>query len=288
MRLPRVIIFLSLVLIGCGRSPAVQPPGGPRILIISIDGLRPDVLLRSTAPNIRALMRNGSFTFYARTTDLALTLPTHVSMLTGVRPEKHHVLWDMDRDTSGPYFHYAQAATLFELARKAGYSTAMAAGKSKFIALAKPGTIDWQFLPERDCRDEQVTAAAVKIIEEHRPQVMFVHLPSDDYTGHSRGWGSPEQIQTTNAADQCVGQLLAALRRQNLMQSTTVIVTADHGGMSYTHGGTDVRCRLIPWIISGPGIKKNLDLTSEYYLEVRVEDTFATACCILRGAAQGD
>ena len=64
-------------------------PGIDHVLIISVDGLRPDVLLRADTPNMHTLFHNGSFTFWARTTAQSITLPSHVSMLTGVVPEKN-------------------------------------------------------------------------------------------------------------------------------------------------------------------------------------------------------
>src|SRR5262252_2056340 len=109
------ISFLSVVLIvaaGCSRSPTATA-GAPtaatsgldaakresrprrveagqrpveaidRVLIISIDGLRPDLLLRAAMPRVRGLCSDGSYTFWAETTPEAYTLPCHISMLTG-------------------------------------------------------------------------------------------------------------------------------------------------------------------------------------------------------------
>src|SRR4051794_27495970 len=71
------------------RAQPMKPATRPvrqinRALIISVDGLRPDLLARAYAPNIRGLMNAGSFSLWARTTAVAVTLPSHVSMLTGV------------------------------------------------------------------------------------------------------------------------------------------------------------------------------------------------------------
>jgi len=52
--------------------------------MISIDGGRPDLLLRAGMPNLRRLMREGSYSMWAKTTAQAVTLPLHMSMLTGV------------------------------------------------------------------------------------------------------------------------------------------------------------------------------------------------------------
>ena len=82
-------------------------------------------------------------------------------------------------------------------------------------------------------------------------------------------------------ADACIGRLLAQLDQEGLRGSTLVIVTADHGGAGLTHGADDFRSRYIPWIASGPGVKRGYDLTQQWDLLVRTEDTAATACYVL-------
>jgi hypothetical protein len=261
------------------------PPGRPvaalsRALVISVDGLRPDVLLRADAPALRGLMRRGSFSMWAKTTASAVTLPAHASMLTGVSPSKHGIEWNSDIPLARPV--YSRRATLFEIAHEAGYSTAMIAGKSKFSALAKPGTLDWFFVPETTVVSDRVVAdTAMSVIERHAPRVLFVHLPGVDGAGHADGWGSDTQLAAVAEADRHVGRLLDALRKRGVLDSTFILVTSDHGGAGTSHGPDDPRSRSIPWIAAGPGVRPNLDLTSEPGIEIRTEDTFATICHLL-------
>lgn len=54
---------------------AQEPPADARAhraLVISIDGLRPDLLLRADTPNLHALFKRGSFSFWARTTEVSI------------------------------------------------------------------------------------------------------------------------------------------------------------------------------------------------------------------------
>src|SRR5688572_17406387 len=91
-----LIIALSITaLIGCAalRTPA-GGPGPVRLLIVSIDGLGGDLLLKARVPEIRRLMKRGAYTLQARTIDPPYTVPAHVSMLTGVLPETHGVTWN--------------------------------------------------------------------------------------------------------------------------------------------------------------------------------------------------
>ena len=129
----------------------------PHVLIVSIDGLRPDCLLRADAPHIRKLMNLGSFSMWARTTDVAITLPSHVSMLTGVSPERHGISFNADPPEDAKIL----VPTLFELARQKGLTTAIAAGKRKFSLFTTTGAVDHSWFPiESACDDASVATHA--------------------------------------------------------------------------------------------------------------------------------
>ena len=259
-------------------SPTPAAPGFPtRVAIVSFDGLRPDVALRADMPHLRTLMARGSFTFWGHTTNVAITLPSHTSMLTGVTPDKHGIHWNDNDPKNLP--EYPEVPTLFQLAKKHGRTTAVAAGKAKFRVFAAPGALDWQFIKEAS--DDEVADAAAAIVREHQPEVLFVHFPDCDRVGHKDGWGTPQQIDAVSHADQALGRVLDALDEAHLTDKTLIIVSADHGGNGRTHGGLDPRSQHIPWIAAGPGVKQNFDLTRIQPLVVATYDTFATACFAL-------
>ena len=283
-------VLLGMALVASARAQFGVPVGKPQrplpavehVMIISVDGLRPDRALLADMPTLRTMVREGAYTFWARTTAVSITLPSHTSMLTGVTPRKHGIEWNSDLPLSQPV--YPRVPTLFELATRAGYSTALIAGKSKFATLNKPGTITWAVIPQAaNSKDTNadVTANAVKVIETHKPAVIFVHYPEVDSTGHSKGWGSKEQFAKIEETDGELAKLLAALERAGIRNSTTVILSADHGGAGLTHGPEDARSRHIPWIATGAGVLKNVDLTQHASLEVNTEDTCATALWLL-------
>jgi len=255
--------------------PAVQ-----QVVIISVDGLRPDLLLLAEAPVLHGLIAQGAYTMWARTVAAAVTLPAHASMLTGVTPGKHGIEWNRDLALGAPI--YPQVPTIFELATRAGYRTALVAGKAKFDTLNKPGTVAFATILGGDRgTDANVAAEAVTVIEQHQPDLLFIHFPGVDAAGHAKGWGSPEQLAAIGAVDGHIGAVLAALERAGLRGSTVVIVTADHGGAGLGHGPDDPRSRHIPWIVAGPGVRRGFDLTRIERLQVITEDTAATAGWLL-------
>src|SRR5688572_20429216 len=65
-----------------------------RVIILSIDGLRPDAIALAPMPNLLALMQSAAYTLSAQTIFPSSTLPSHASMLTGLCPSKHGVDWN--------------------------------------------------------------------------------------------------------------------------------------------------------------------------------------------------
>ena len=138
----------ALAAFGCGGAasnptapptPAVAatPPPAPRVLIVSVDGLRPDAIFATATPTLRDLIARGSSTMGAQTIHPSNTLPSHTSMLTGLAPSTHGVTWNSDRtDELG----VVTAPTIFALAKQSGFTTAAFFSKSKFHHLQQPGS----------------------------------------------------------------------------------------------------------------------------------------------------
>ena len=269
-------------------SPNLRPPAKPgprpvaqihRALVVSIDGLRPDLLLLARTPNIHGLIARGAYSMWARTTPNSITLPSHVSMMTGVTPRRHEIEWNRNLPLKEPI--YPRVPTLFEAAKRHGYTTALACGKEKFDLFDRAGVLNWKHIPKTATSETStVIGPAVQILREHHPDFMMVHLPSVDNVGHKIGWATPQQMKAIDDADAAVGQLLKALDDEGLTDSTLVIVTSDHGGAGKSHGPDDFRSRYIPWIAVGPGIR-HIDLTTYPKLVINTEDTFATVCWML-------
>jgi arylsulfatase A-like enzyme len=241
------------------------PEPSPKVAIISIDGLRPDALGLGGAPTIQALAQRGAYTWQAQTVMPSSTLPGHASMVSGYEPSVHGLTWDDYRPERGTI----TVPTMFAIAHEAGLRTAMVIGKAKLNHLNTPGTIDRPvFTSQGDASvaSEAVQQAAAGV------DLLFVHFPQTDYTGHSQGWMSAAYLQQLADTDQAVAQVLLALPAE-----TTVIVTADHGGHGNTHGSSASVDTTIPWIIAGPAVQARGQLATK----VKTTDTAATALSVL-------
>ena len=93
------------------------PATPPNIVLITIDTLRADRIGRGFTPAIDALAATGVRFDNARTS-VPLTLPSHVTIMTGQLPVAHGV-----RDNGVVFAPQASAPTLARRLRDAGYRT---------------------------------------------------------------------------------------------------------------------------------------------------------------------
>jgi predicted AlkP superfamily pyrophosphatase or phosphodiesterase len=239
------------------------------VLILSIDGLRPDAISLAPMPNLMNLMQISAYSLTAQTILPSATLPSHSSMLTGLCPSKHGVDWNDYLPEKG----YALGTDLFDLAHAAGLQTVMYVGKEKLRQITEPESTD-QFVYIND-RDSVIMDRLIADF----PQdfgVLFIHFPVADGMGHEYGWLSWQQLSVLFRADEAIGRLLAELDARTLRGETLIIITADHGGHDTTHGSSLPEDMTIPWIASGPGIRPGALTTT-----VHTMDTAATAAFAL-------
>jgi arylsulfatase A-like enzyme len=253
-------------------TPSISPTSAPlarRVLILSIDGLRPDAIPLAPMPNLMALMQSGAYSLGAQTVYPSVTLVSHASMLTGLCPADHGVNWN----DYIPEMGFATGTDLFDIARAAGLPTYMYVTKTKLQQVTEPASLTkFVFVNDRD------TVLTDRLISEF-PQdfgVLFIHFGISDGMGHSYGWLSSQQFSTLFRADESLARILAELDARGMRNETLIIISADHGGHGSTHGSTAPEDMTIPWIAAGAGIQPRV-LTST----VHTMDTAATAAFAL-------
>jgi predicted AlkP superfamily pyrophosphatase or phosphodiesterase len=292
MRPASVGPVLLVALLGAACAPPRAPAAGTtrdaarpvakgrvtdHVLIISIDGLRPDAIERFNAATLQRLMREGSYSHDAQTILPSTTLPSHTSMLTGVDVDVHGVTWNSD-ETS--HIEPLGVPTVFSLAHAAGFHTAAFFGKGKLQHLHVPHTLD--YVRSLDIRVSWYGSARRTVSDvdwylgKASPNLVFIHLVEPDYAGHLYGWMGRSYARAVTDADRAVGLLIERADARFGARQYTLIVTADHGGHGRTHGTADPADTTIPWIVWGEGVRTGTTLAP-----VRTTDTAATALWLL-------
>ncbi|MGQ9832214.1 MAG: alkaline phosphatase family protein [Candidatus Villigracilaceae bacterium] len=249
---------------------ATVRPVATHVLIISIDGLRPDAIAKAPMPILDGMMQGGAYTLEAQTIIPPYTLPAHASMLTGLCPSQHGVTWD----TYAPSKGIAQGVDLFDLAHELGLKTLMIVSKEKLrqVTESKKNVDVFRLVVSSD---DMVAKVAVAEIAKGF-DLMFVHFDDVDIAGHDYDWDSPKYLEAARRADQALSKLIVALETAGLRDDTLVIVTADHAGRGKNHLESDPEITTIPWILSGTGIRPMV-----LKEPVSIVDTAATAAWIL-------
>jgi len=252
------------------------------VVLVSIDGLRPDAIETFGATTLQRLMREGSYTLAARTIMPSKTLPSHTSMLTGEDVDEHGVTWNTNQ--TGAHGH-VDVPTIFDVARREGLHTAAFFSKTKFEHLQREGSLDYTQAPTNRLwgllSDKWPISKTLGDVErylgDNEPNLLFVHIGEPDYAGHADGWMTSTYGWAVRAADAAVARLLAMADRTYGEGNYTLVVTADHGGHGRSHGSSDPRDVTIPWIAWGKGVKAGERLPDG----VRTFDTASTALWLL-------
>jgi hypothetical protein len=214
----------------------------PKVLIIGIDGCRPDALIAAQTPNLDSLIETGGFSELAQTEDITSSGPGWSSMLTGVWRDKHGV-----DDNSFAGSNFAQYPHFFTRIR--------GLAPHKFLAsIVHWSPINTQILSDEDfaltgLSDAQVAAQAAQLLSTGNPDVLFLHFDDVDGAGHGFGFSPavPQYISTIETTDNHVGTVLSALRARPEYgaEDWMVIVSTDHGGLGTSHGGNTPEQRTI-------------------------------------------
>jgi arylsulfatase A-like enzyme len=263
------------LLLCCGLAgPGVAADRAHHVVIVTIDGLRPDAIDEAGTPALARLLREGASSLDGRVPHPYLTLPSHMSMVTGQSPARHGIL------KNSTLAQEPANRTLFNAVHDAGRGTALYIGKHKLVALAPRGSAGLLAGPRagdggwEDGASARLAARFAAAFARERHALALVHLREPDGAGHDRGWMTPEYRVAVTEADRALGVVLQAVRDSGL--PTTVFLTADHGGAGtdhWTHGALDWT---VPWICAGPGVKAGTVLASP-----SVTDVGPTAAALL-------
>lgn len=251
---------------GLRATPAGK--SAPRVVLISLDGIRTDGLRQAKTPHLDALFAEGSFSWRTRDVMPSITLPNWTSILTGSGPEQHGVTdnaWAPDYNRIVPMVVDAEGyyPSLFQ-ALKEQVPSMRTAFYWNWRPLINPYNRKWfdeTFYEEND-RFSESYAKAFAFLKAHRdePTLVFLYDVHTDHAGHRHAWMSQRYLTAIGEVDAAVGRLVADLRREGLFEGTHFLFLTDHGGLGNNHGGVSVAEMVVPWGIVGPGIRRDPDL----------------------------
>jgi choline-sulfatase len=254
--LRRGVAALLFVFFACSPRHETPPPraafAGAPVILISVDTLRADHLpaygYKAVAtPNIDALAADGLL-FANAWSHCPMTLPSHLSMLTGLLPAEHGV-----RNNLGFRFDAAKHPTIAALLHERGYATGAAV--SSYVLRGDTGlreAFEWyddaidigqgSAFADYQRRGDVTVARAEQWVGANasRPFFLFLHL----YEPHVP-YDPPEPFRSRYAsaydgeiatADALVGSFVQFLKSRGLYDRAIIVFTSDHGEGLGDHG----------------------------------------------------
>jgi predicted AlkP superfamily pyrophosphatase or phosphodiesterase len=260
--------FLALIFLAGATFGAPIPAKDRVVILITIDGF-PAWLWHDPAlpvPTLRRLAAEGAAADSMEVVNPSITWICHTTLVTGVGPIRHGVLFNGLLVRQGPTrepiiepWHdkseLVRVPTVYDIAHKAGLKTAQV----DWVAILNSGTIDHEFLElpkptgeieqeliakglltENDIRnfvkgkspawrDMIWNQAAIDILAAHKPNFLLMHYLNTDALNHADGPGSMASYAAYALVDYQIRDLLASLEAAGLKDKATVIITTDHG-----------------------------------------------------------
>ena len=266
-----VFLLLTLFVFGVTANYAKGKSARPKakhVLVLGIDGWGSySVEKAHSIPNIRALMKRGSYTLKKRSVLPSDSNVNWASMFNGSCPELHgYTTWNshVPDIPSVELNRHGKFPTIFSILREAcpDVVTGCIAEWDGIKHIIDSLSVDeYSLAHDWENHHERLCEMAEEFIKSRKPTLFAVCWDQVDYAGHTIGHDTPEYYQSLAEVDGYIGRVIQALKDAGIYDQTIVIVTADHGGIGKGHGGKTLNEMEHPFIIAGPGVQPGSVIT---------------------------
>jgi arylsulfatase A-like enzyme len=226
-----------------------------RVVLVVLDGLRPDAIDTFGLTHIRHLATRGASTVEGQTVSPSVTAAAMATLLTGQTPARHGVVSDR--------FHIPRRRgpldPLPRVLAQAGYQTEVFVGSlpplygglasriAKYLGIGRTRCVG------ADARE--ILNEATAALKDQRRGFFVLHWPDADRAGHDHGWMTREYGVAARALDAALAGLVQILYPDDA--HTLLIALADHGGggtVLTDHESDHPADRTIPIVFAGCGV----------------------------------
>ncbi len=231
---PALLVLLALLPMPSGAGAPVRPA----VVLISLDGTSPDVGRRGL-PTLAGMARSGAWARRLVPVFPANTFPNHVSLVTGVHPDRHGIVdnafldpergvYDKDPDPT-----WIEVEPLWSLVEGHGIRTA----SYHWVGSEGPwrsgrGPSAWRRFDSDVTEQEKVDQILAWLDAEPlsaRPGLVTAWFHGADHAGHRYGPDAPEVEQALRVQERALAALLDGLASRGALATTTLLVVSDHG-----------------------------------------------------------
>lgn len=231
-----------------------------KVILISIDGVRPDALTNSKY--LDKLKAISAYSLKGKTAFPPVTLPCHVSMFHGVEPSRHGT-------TTNIYAPQVRPINgLCEVLSMAGKTCASFFSWNELRDLTKPASlIKCDYVSGEhygfEYANEYVMKSSIAYLKENPVDFAFVYFGFPDEAGHQIGWMSEKYFYAIEHSLSCVFEVINALSSEY-----DIIITSDHGGHDRGHGDNIPEDMTIPLFIISENYGKGVEINDYCIIDI--------------------
>lgn len=234
----------ACLLCACSATLSSATPGGdaPTLLLVSLDGVHPDMLGRGDTPHLDRLAREGVRAAWMQPSYPALTFPNHYTLVTGLRPDRHGMVHNSmydedlgafalkDRDAVGDGRWWG-GEPLWVTAERAGLPTATMFWPGSEAPVQGVRPTRWYPYEDGLALEVRIDRVLGWLSEPAatRPRLATLYFEHPDHAGHGYGPDSPQLHAALRDVDAAIGALLSAIAARGLRDRVNLVIVSDHG-----------------------------------------------------------
>ena len=217
---------------------ATQADRPDPVILISIDGFRPDYLGRGATPVMDGLVAGGAFG-PMRPSFPSVTFPNHYTLVTGLHPDHHGIVGNRFTDAELGVFTMAskesgfwdQAEPIWVSAEKAGVRTGTMFWPGSEVEIHGVRPSRWEPFDQSMSGDARVDRILswLDLPADQRPRFETLYFDIVDSAGHRHGPDAAETRAAVASVDASIGRLVEGLKARGLYDRTLLVLVSDHG-----------------------------------------------------------
>ncbi|PXX42649.1 ectonucleotide pyrophosphatase/phosphodiesterase [Undibacterium pigrum] len=241
--------LFSLAMAGCvsqsQQAPVAQVDNSNYrpVILVSIDGFKPEYLGRGVTPTLNALAKEGVRAESMRPSFPSITFPNHYTLVTGLRPDHHGIVANTmdDKHIAGVRFKMSNKEAVLDRRWWDGAEPVWVTAEKNQV---RTGIMFW---PGSEAAIHGVRPSAYKAFDETvtpaarvdtvlgwmeqpaatRPGFLTVYFDQVDHAGHDFGPDTKEVTAAAATVDAAIARLVDGLRARNI--NANIVIVSDHG-----------------------------------------------------------
>lgn len=241
------VVFIA----GCAQNALKPVAEGDKIpaaipvpvILVSIDGFKPDYLKRGVTPNLNDLAATGVRAEAMRPSFPSITFPNHYALVTGLRPDRNGIVGNTMEDKTIPNVRFSlgnrealndrrwwdEAEPVWATAEKHGIRTATMFWPGSEAAIQGVRPTQWRRFDGKVSANDRVDTVLGWLEQpmSSRPAFLTLYFDEVDHAGHEYGPDMPQTTQAAANVDAAIGRLRDGLTARNI--KANIVIVSDHG-----------------------------------------------------------